>query len=314
MNEPTRGARDPVFERDAPRAAMPGPPLRSRMWHFARDGCKDSIAGLVSSIVLIANIISFGALMFPGRLGDGIPMAIWAMLISSCVGGVWIALRTSLPPLTVGIDSPTGAVLVVLSAITGSSVMAAGGTPDAAVQSVMLVFTAATLVSGVLLYGIGTFRWGTYCRFVPYFVVGGFLAATGWFLVVGGIRMATGITPTLEPGGPAWTWSSTIKLGAAAAAFLVLFAVRRLRKSGLAMPAVLLAMWLFGTVVLRGLGLYGEQSSWYLPSLGALTAWEPFAAAHATRLTWPTVIALTAAARKGMIKRYFRCGLWSKSK
>ena len=52
-----------------------------------RDGLKDTIAGLVASVVLIANIISFGALMFPGALSDGGPIAIWAMLIGSCIGG-----------------------------------------------------------------------------------------------------------------------------------------------------------------------------------------------------------------------------------
>jgi len=280
-------------ERDGPREAKPSSGFRSRIGKIGRDTCKDAIAGLVASIVLIANIISFGALMFPGGLGDGIPIAIWAMLIGSGVGGVWIALRTSLPPLTVGIDSPTGAVLVLLSAITGSSVVAAGGTPDAAIQIVMLVFTAATLVSGALLYCVGVFRWGSYCRFVPYFVVGGFLAATGWFLIVGGIRMATGFRLTHTPGGLPWTMVSTIKLGAAMAAFGVLLAIRRFSKSALAMPAALLVMWLIGVVVLRAVGLSGEQHGWYLPSLGALAAWRPFTAAQATRLTWPIVMALT---------------------
>jgi SulP family sulfate permease len=293
MNEPTEAARDSEVERDALRQAKPKSAFRDRIWNTGRDALKDSIAGLVASIVLIANIVSFGALMFPGTLGDGIPIAIWAMLVGSCVGGVWIALRTSLPPLTVGIDSPTGAVLVLLSAIIAPAVVAAGETPDAAVQIVMLVFTAATLVSGALLYCVGVFRWGTYCRFVPYFVVGGFLAATGWLLVVGGIRIATGLAPALEPAGPPWTWISTIKLGAAVAAFVVLLAIRRFSKSALGMPAALLAMWLIGVVVLRGVGLSGGQHGWYLPSLGALTAWKPFAATRATHLTWPIVIALT---------------------
>jgi len=124
--------------------------------------------------------------MFPGDLSSGIPIAIWAMLIGSCLGGVWIALATSLPPLATGIDSPTGAVLVLLSAATGAGVVAAGGSPQTAVQTVMLVFTAATFMSGALLYGLGACRWGSYFRFVPYFVVGGFLAATGWFLIAGG--------------------------------------------------------------------------------------------------------------------------------
>ncbi|HLX28010.1 MAG TPA: SulP family inorganic anion transporter [Casimicrobiaceae bacterium] len=271
---------------------MPAP-LHWRIRKIARDVFKDCVAGTISSVVLIANIISFGALMFPGPLGDGIPIAIWAMLIGSSVAGLWIALRTSLPPLSVGIDSPTGAVLVLLSAITASSVVAAGETPDVAVQTVMLVFTAATVVSGGLLYCIGILRWGSYCRFVPYFVVGGFLAATGWFLVAGGIRMATGFTLSLEPTGQSWTMVSTAKLGAAVTAFGVLLAVRRWSRSALAMPFALLTMWLIGVVVLHSAGLSARQRGWYLPSLGALGAWIPFVAVRTTRLTWPIVIALT---------------------
>ena len=84
---------------------------RAEWMALGRDVVKDVIAGLIASVVLIGNIVSFGALMFPGDLSGGVPVAIWAMLIGSCVGGIWIALSTSLPPLATSIDSPTGAAL-----------------------------------------------------------------------------------------------------------------------------------------------------------------------------------------------------------
>jgi MFS superfamily sulfate permease-like transporter len=46
-------------------------------------------------------------------------------------------------------------------------------------------------MSGALLYGLGKANWGAYFRFVPYFVVRAFMAATGWFLIAGGIRMTS---------------------------------------------------------------------------------------------------------------------------
>src|SRR5215471_19841075 len=107
--------------------------VRSRLSALGRDAGKDALGGLVASVVLIANIVSFGALMFPGDLSAGIPVAIWSMLIGSCVGGAWIALTTSLPPLATGIDSPTGAVLILLSALTASGVRAAGGSTETAI-------------------------------------------------------------------------------------------------------------------------------------------------------------------------------------
>lgn len=60
-----------------------------------RDPAKDTVAGGVASIAMIANVVSFGAQMFPGDLASGAPVAIWAMLIGSCIGGVWIALERS---------------------------------------------------------------------------------------------------------------------------------------------------------------------------------------------------------------------------
>src|SRR6185312_15654253 len=165
-----------------------------------------------------------------------------AMLIGSCIGGGWIAAATSLPPIASGIDSPTGAVLVLLSASPGADVLATGGTPHSAVQTVMLLFTAATVLSGALLYSLGRAKWGTYFRFVPYFVVGGFLAATGWFLIAGGVRMTTGHSLALARLADGWTVAEASKLTAAIAALLVLLAIRRWSKLASAMPAALLAM------------------------------------------------------------------------
>ena len=265
---------------------------RSRLIAIGRDYVKDAMAGLIASVVLFANIVSFGALMFPGDLSAGVPVAIWAMLIGSCLGGVCIALATSLPPLAIGIDSPTGTVLVLLSATAGSSVVAAGGSPQSAVQTVMLIFTAATFTSGALLYGLGACRWGTYFRFVPSCVVGGFLAATGCFLIAGGIRMTTGRELSFTSLAANWTAIETAKLGSAIAALAVLLALRRWIKSAFAMPVALLAMCLLGGIMLHSLGLSDPARGWYFRTLGALTKWSPFEAARTSHLTWPMMVRL----------------------
>jgi SulP family sulfate permease len=257
-----------------------------------RNGIKDAVAGFVASVVLIGNIVSFGALMFPGELSSGIPVVIWAMLIGSCIGGVVIALTTSLPPLATGIDSPTGAVLVLLSASAGANVLAVGGTPHMAVQTVMLIFTAATLLAGAMLYGIGLARWGSYFRFVPYFVVGGFLAATGWFLISGGMRMSAGHTLTLASLSSPWTLVQSVKLFAAVGVLGILLSVRRWIKWPFAIPAVLITMWLIGSVTLMLLNLSAPAQGFYFPSLGALSRWGPFEALRTTELTWAAMAGL----------------------
>jgi sulfate permease, SulP family len=266
---------------------MPAP---NRLLAASRDYFKDAIAGVIASVILIANIVSFSALMFPGELSAGIPIAIWAMLIGSSLGGLCIALMTSLPPLAVGIDSPTGAVLVLLSTTVGFEILSGGGSAQAAVQTAMLLFSAATLVCGALLYGLGALRWAKYFRFVPYFVVGGFLAVTGWFLVVGGIRMTTGRPLHWSSLGDGWTAVDIAKLASAIATLAVLLALRRWVKSPFAMPAALLAMWVTGALVLRSFGISGSEQGWYFRSLGSLAGWSPFAAASSPQTSlWPLV-------------------------
>lgn len=234
---------------------------------------RDAAAGAVAAIVLIANIVSFAALMFPGPLVGSVPSAIWAMLIGSGVSGLWIAWRSSIPPLATSIDSPTGAALVGLSATVGPGLLAAGASAQAAGQTVMWLFSAATLLSGALLWVLGWGRRGALLRFVPHFVSAGFLAATGWLLIAGGVRMATGAGPARLLDG--LDGSSLARLLCALAVLGAILALRRYVKSALVLPGALLVMTLGGAIALHALHLSDPRAGWYLPSIGTLTPWWP---------------------------------------
>ncbi|HEU5464792.1 MAG TPA: SulP family inorganic anion transporter [Candidatus Binatia bacterium] len=311
MNEPSAGFR---VTTDLRSSSAGRDNARDRRWDrvlaIGRDGVRDIVAGLVAAVVLIANIVSFGALMFPGDLSGGMSTAIWAMLIGSSISGVWIALRTSIPPISTGIDSPTGTVLVLLSAAAGGRILALGGSPEIAIQHVMLIFTAATVLLGVVLYAIGACRWGSYFRFVPYPVIGGFLAATGWFLIAGGLRMTLGRPLSFTVTDLGWNSGDLAKLGAAIAVLLMLLLVRQCFKSAFAMPVSLLIMWLLSTLFLRSCGLAGSEHGWHFPSLGELTRWSPFAAVPMSFLSWsmmprlfPELLAVTMVALISLVTK-----------
>jgi SulP family sulfate permease len=258
--------------------------FRSATTKVMQSAFKDVTAGIAASVVPIANIISFGALLFPD-LQTGVPIAIWGMLI--CIGGVWIALKTSLPPMASGMDSPTVAVLATVSTIAGTEMMAAGATQEAAVQSVMLIFLAATVISGALLFAVGTCRLGAYLRFVPYCVVAGFLAAAGCLLIAGGVRLVTGQAPLVTALNTDWSQADLLKLGTAIAVLLVLMAIRRWVKWVFGFPVALLATWAIAAVALRWLEL-PDKASWYL-SAPKITGWSVFSALHTSALNWSMV-------------------------
>lgn len=250
-----------------------------------RTAARDGLAGLVGAVVLVINIVSFSALMFPGALAAGAASAVWAMLVGSAVVGLWVAWKTTLPPLATGMDSPTAAVLVLIAAGAGPAVLSAGGTPPQAIQATMLLFTVASALSGALLFGLGLARWGAYLRFVPFFVIAGFLGATGWLLIAGGIRMTTGQAPYGLLSSLGSDSQAPLKLACALIVFGVLWAQRRWLRWPLALPAVLVAMTLAGGAALRLLGLADPAHGWYLPSLGALAPWLPLRAAAAEPLS-----------------------------
>lgn len=265
-----------MTEDRAMRSATPASPAWSP--RAAATLGRDLLAGVVASIVLVANIVSFSALMFPGALAAGAPMALWAMLVGSGVSGLWIAWKTSLPPLATGIDSPTGAVLVALSASAGAALLAGGASPDAAVRSVMLLFSAATLVTGTLLLALGVARRGALLRFVPGFVSAGFIGATGVALVAGGVRMTTGASPAAL--ATQLTAEGAARLACAVLVLALLLGLKRHVKSTLALPLALLALALGGSLALHALGRAAPAQGWTLPSLGTLHAWRPLAALH----------------------------------
>jgi sulfate permease, SulP family len=252
----------------------------------------DTIAAGPAAIVLIVNIISFAALMFPAPLSEGTPIAIWAMLIGSGVCGSIIAWKTSLPPIATGIDSPTGAVLVLISTSAVQMVAASGADPHVAAISVMLLYTAASAISGITLYALGLLRWGTYFRFVPYFVTGGFLGATGWFLISGAVKMTSGVAVNFAAFNAHWTADGGAKLACAGGVLAILLGLKQWVKSPLATPITLVLLCVGISQGLQRLDLAGPGSGWYLPSLGSLTPWLPFQAINEPGLSLSFILPL----------------------
>lgn len=271
---------------------------------------RDVLAGAVVSLILIANIVSFAALMFPGNLGAGGPVAVWAMLIGSSIGGLWIAFTTSLPPIATGIDSPTGALLVIISSALGASVIGAGGSSALAIDTILMTYSIVTLFCGALLLAFGIARRGPFFRFVPYSVVGGFLAATGCLLIAGGVRMTTGVSFSNASALFDISARDAGKLAASAVVLAALVLVRKLIKSPYAVPLAIIVMIMVFKVARAIAGQSGPEHGWYMYSLGSLHAWTPFAAFASGRIDWaaigsvlPEVLATTAVATISLVTK-----------
>ncbi len=159
-------------------------------------------AGLIIGAVESVLAIAFAALVFGGLLGARLPDGIGLYLGAAALTLAFMAWRSGSRGVVGSVQDAAAAVLGLVAAaaaakaadldlIARQSGLEVHDRPD-----VFLTVVAATLVvtvlCGVLFVVIGRFRLGGLIRFVPYPVVGGFLAGTGWLLFKGGIYVATG--------------------------------------------------------------------------------------------------------------------------
>ncbi len=151
---------------------------KSRVSDFLSDIATGMIIGMVSLTIAI----SLAALIFSGSLtpflGYGISIALFSTAVLSGV----VALSSSLPG---AIANPQG-VSAALTALIAASV--AAGLPTTLPQSqvlsaIALAIGLSTLLTGVFLVILGGLRLGDLIRYIPYPVIGGFVAGIAWLLM-----------------------------------------------------------------------------------------------------------------------------------
>jgi len=253
---------------------------------------RDALAGVISAVVQIAYCISFSALIFQGAIASGFSLGLAALIMGTAVTGIVIALTSTLSPANGGPDSPAVAVMSVLAGSVAAALASKGAGTTAIIINVLVALSVSTLFTGILLFGIGALKLGQWLRFVPYPVIGGFLAASGLLLVTGGMEVVTQTNLTLAPSSWEILYSP---LYAPQIVVGVLFAISiplvgRWVPSFLALPLVFLVFLLILDAVLFGFLRDGNvRSAWLLPSLGQLALWWPISAVLRHEVDWGVI-------------------------
>jgi SulP family sulfate permease len=153
---------------------------------------RDLGAGVVAALVTLCFSASFAAMIFSGPLARDLDLGMAMALTSAAVTVALVAWRS---PFAIAIAGPDSRSAAVQSAIAAT--LASRFAPDAddAMRrtTLLLALAASTVFSGFALYACGRARIGQWIRYVPYPVVGGFLASAGFVLGMGGLRVATGL-------------------------------------------------------------------------------------------------------------------------
>jgi SulP family sulfate permease len=147
-------------------------------------------SSLVTAAFTVIACGSFAALIFTGPLAPFVSQGIWIGLFTALVVGLIVALVSSYPG---AIAIPQDRVAPIL-ALMATSLVARMGTapPQEKCLAVMAAIGVVSLLTGLFLFLIGRLKMGNLIRYIPYPVIGGFLAGSGWLLVRGALRVMTG--------------------------------------------------------------------------------------------------------------------------
>src|SRR5512143_2226180 len=159
-------------------------------------------AGLIAAIVTISTEISLAALIWSGPLSLYLAGGIGLMLFGACVVGIVIALTSSISGVvSIPQDTPAAIVALIAAGIV-ASMQAAG-------RSVYVTVGAAISISSLLMglgfLLLGSFKASGFVRYIPYPVVGGFLAGTGFLLARGAFAVMVDMPMTLANLPRLWT-------------------------------------------------------------------------------------------------------------
>ncbi len=241
-----------------------------------------ALALLIISLLCVVLIISLAGMVFSGPLAGFLRQG-----IGLCLGGVVLGIVGAFGTSFRGTICHPQDVTGVILALSGVAIAGrlSGGDPGTLYATVAVMIGIASVVTGLAFVAAGAFRLGVLARFIPYPVMGGFLAAAGYLMTAGAVRMVAGqVTSLADLARPeaVWRWLPVLALGAG----MVVVA----RRSGkvLALPAMLLLafagfyLWLFlAGVDLAEAGRRGLLLGPFQSDSGFLGAFRPALLARA---------------------------------
>jgi SulP family sulfate permease len=260
-------------------------------------------AGVIIGAVEAVLAIAFAAFVFGGVLVGRLADAIGLYLVAAALTLAILAWRAGRRGVVGSVQDAAAAVLAVVAATTAAKAAnlakvaqyASSGAykpPD-----VFLTVIAATLVvtvlCGVVFLALGTSRLGNLVRFVPYPVVGGFLAGTGWLLFKGGIYVASGVEihvrtiHIMESPETLKHWLPAFAFGV-----ILLLAVRWVKKP-LTIPIVLgvgVAVFAIGMLVTGSSIDAARHGRWLLGPFESARLWAPWTLRAIGGADWGTVL------------------------
>ena len=250
-------------------------------------------SGFVVGLLIIVVQLSLASLIFSGPLAAFAPAAAGLTLFGGFIMCLLVALGSAYPTaVSLPEDAPAAILAAVAAGIATS--LAVDPDPRAAFVTVGAAMALSTLASGVLFLLMGRFGLGKLMRYMPYPVVGGFLAGIGWLLVQGSFSIMADLSLSLAD-LPLLTADQVLRAAPGVALTLCLLLAMKRWSSVFILPGVLLLALGAFALYLAASGLTLADAAQQGLLLGGMPEgsglWPVFTAADLRLVRWPALLA-----------------------
>lgn len=233
------------------------------------------ISAVVATLTL-ATIISFSSLVFGTTTPDYLVTGIANFLIAGAITSILMSLFASKRGILGGMQDVPTAIAAVIAGTLATTLK--GQSQEMIFSNIFVAIAISTLLTALFMILLGHFKLGNMVRFIPYPVIAGFLAASGWLLIKGGMSVAGGGTLNLVaiPEYIAAVSSFKLFLGIAFA-LVILTITTKMPDNILGMPASIIVstVLFFAGAKLFGMNPGDLQSSgWLLGPMPDEPLWE----------------------------------------
>jgi SulP family sulfate permease len=257
----------------------------------------------IFGIMGTSSLVSFATMVFskacPDYFGTGLALFLLAGFVT-----IFLLSRFSSYEGVIGNIQDVPAAISGLIAISLAS-MLSNPSQEAIFANLFVAMALSSFLTGVCFILLGRFKLGNMVRFIPYPVMGGFLAGTGWLLFKYGLEISTGVSFTLISIGSFIGGVDPVKFLCCLAFGVGVMALRlRYPSNMFIMPGAILGSIFLFWIVATALGFSFDQiakQGWLLGPMPQGALWQSLALPDLKLVEWSLMLKQSASISTIMI-------------
>ncbi|MBE0612876.1 MAG: cyclic nucleotide-binding domain-containing protein [Burkholderiales bacterium] len=200
----------------------------------------DLSLGAINGIDYVLWGYTFSSMIFTGALSGYLPVAVAVLMVSSTIIAVVVATTSDFPVNVAGLAEQAVAILATVAILMNGRMGEFAGV-DAAAATMFVIMALTTLLFGVCLHLAAKFNLSLIIQLMPFPVVCGFLAGTGWLFFSAAITTMTDAEVEFAHLSRLFALDSLVHWMPALACGLAITVLMKVKDHYLTLPASLLA-------------------------------------------------------------------------